>query len=109
MKKIFLPLLAILLTTAACNKKDSAASNERRGTGSQRSGNMKVVRDCTGTYLQFDGKDYFVCNKSRLAPFADGSMVNAAFSRVTSCPASDDVVCMMYHEHAGTVEVTSAR
>jgi hypothetical protein len=71
---------------------------------------MTVVRDCTGTYLQQDGKDYLVCNLSAVDPFPTGTKVKASFTRVTECKeASDRIVCMMFHANEGWIQVTSIR
>lgn len=68
---------------------------------------MIVIRDCTGTYLRMDGKDYRVCNLEKVTAFADGAEVDASFKRLGECngSANDQIVCMMYHEHEGWIEV----
>ena len=68
---------------------------------------MKVVRDCTGTYLRFEGKDYHVCNLDKLSGFSDGQTVKASFKQVKKCnyKSQPDVVCMMYHENEGWIQI----
>ena len=69
-----------------------------------------VVRDCTGTYLRENGKDYHVCNIDKVAPFADGATVEASFNKISECKnANNTVVCEMYHENEGWIEVVSIK
>jgi len=67
-----------------------------------------VVRDCTGIYLRMDGKDYRVCNTEKVDQLANGTVVSASFNKLKQCngTARDAIVCMMYHENAGWIEVT---
>jgi hypothetical protein len=69
-------------------------------------GEMLVVRDCTGTYLQHDGKDYQVCNIETLSGFTSGTTVNATYHKIASCSEQDEtVVCMMFHAREGWIVV----
>lgn len=71
----------------------------------------KVVRDCTGTYLQITGKDYHVCNIEKTNSYKDDETVKATFSSVSECKgsAADQAVCLMYHENEGWIEVKSIK
>jgi hypothetical protein len=75
----------------------------------ERNVNMIVIRDCTGTYLQKEGKDYHVCNLEKVKAFSDGAQVRASYKRLNECKGSgiDQIVCMMYHENEGWIEVLS--
>ncbi len=66
-----------------------------------------MVRDCTGTYLHLDGKDFRVCNLEKAESFPDGVAVNVTFKRIKKCKGSteNDIVCAMYHENEGWIEV----
>ena len=67
---------------------------------------VTVVRDCTGTYVRSNEKDYHVCNLDVVKDVADGATVKLDFKKVSACPAMDStIVCMMYHENEGWVEV----
>ena len=68
---------------------------------------VTVVKDCTGTYLRVDGKDYLVCNREKVSSFADGTTVNASFKKINECDGSakDAFVCMMFHENEGWIKV----
>lgn len=67
--------------------------------------NGTVVRDCTGTYIRFGESDYLVCNKQDLLSVPDGSSVSVKYKKAKKCPPTDEMVCMMYHEHKGTIYV----
>lgn len=68
---------------------------------------VMVVKDCTGTYLRFDGKDYHVCNPEKVSSFDNGATVNATFKKIKDCngSAKDAIVCMMVHQNEGWIEV----
>jgi len=67
-----------------------------------------VLRDCTGTYLKHEGKDYHVCNVETLQIYPDSAIITATFRPLSACPGADkDVVCALYHANEGWVKVTS--
>ena len=88
-KTIFIATTVALFTLFACKK----VKNET----------MTVVRDCTGTYLQFNGKDYNVCNLEKVSSFPDGASVIATFRKIKNCTSR--TVCLMYHENEGWIQV----
>jgi hypothetical protein len=54
MKKILsITIVALRLTMVSCKKELNKS--------------MTVVKDCTGTYLQMDGKDFKVCDHGELS------------------------------------------
>lgn len=69
--------------------------------------NAKLVRDCTGTYLEIGGKDYQVCNLEKVNSFTNGAQVEVAFHKISGCNGSamDAVVCMMLHASEGWIEI----
>lgn len=90
MKKIiFIATTITLLTLVACKK-------EKNET-------ITVVRDCTGTYLRLNGKDYNVCNFERVASFPDGVSVIATFRKIKNCTSR--AVCHIFHENEGWIHV----
>ncbi len=101
-KTIYVTLAIFLLTVFSCQKDCSLPEPES---------SMMVVRDCTGTYLRINGKDYRVCNLEKVEPFADGSKVVATFIKIDPCngSAKDAVICYMLHPNEGWIEVTSIR
>lgn len=71
---------------------------------------MTVIRDCTGTYLRADGKDYHVCNDGLLSGYKGGVAVMANIRPVSECAEQNDrIVCMMLHQNEGWVQVTRVK
>ncbi|TXF79162.1 hypothetical protein [Chryseobacterium sp.] len=69
-----------------------------------------VIRDCTGTYLRMDKKDFKVCNNAVLKNYKEGVEVTVKFAKTDSCPEfNDKAVCMMYHENEGTVRISEVK
>ena len=68
---------------------------------------MTVVRDCTGTYLRFKGKDYHVCNLEKVSSFSDGTTVTATFKKIKECNGSANNVgtCLIIHDNEGWINV----
>lgn len=66
-----------------------------------------VIKDCTGTYLRMNGKDYQVCNLETTNSIPDGKSVQVDFKKITACngSAKDAITCMMYHQNEGWIEV----
>ena len=67
----------------------------------------KVIRDCTGTYLEIDGHDYYVCSYEEVSDFADNSSVFVKYFSVEECGQVG--ACLLYHPKAGNVEVIEIR
>ncbi|HTN16950.1 MAG TPA: hypothetical protein VL092_04655 [Chitinophagaceae bacterium] len=96
MKKMLICSAVALFALTAC-KKDTSKK-------------MTVVKDCTGSYLRSGGKDYHICNESKVASFADGTTVTASYKKVSDCKEQEGkVICMMYHENEGWIEITGIR
>lgn len=70
---------------------------------------VKVIKDCTGTYLRLGGKDYMVCNLEKTNGFESEDIVQAIFHKVENCTdaSQPEMKCMMYHENEGWIEVES--
>jgi hypothetical protein len=85
--------ITFLLTSIACKK--------------ERNKSVTVIKDCTGTYLRAEGKDYHVCNPEKVSSFSSGTNVVATFKRTEECngSASEAIVCMMFHENEGWIDV----
>jgi uncharacterized protein YxeA len=93
MKKLLFILLipVVAVIAAACNKKQVHQ--------------MTVVRDCTGTYLRIDQKDYQVCNTDMTTPYASGTRVKAAFKATGGCSEAPQFVCELYHPSEGWIKI----
>lgn len=94
MKKIIVMSALSIFALTAC-KKDPT-------------GTMTVIKDCSGSYLRFDGKDYNVCNYSALDPYANGATVTASYKTLNGCD-NGRVVCKIHHTHEGWIEVIKIR
>ena len=97
MKKILsITAIALLFTMFACNKEKCKS--------------MTVVKDCTGTYLRLDGKDFHVCNEEKLSSFSSGTTITASFKTIENCKALEEkFVCKMYHKNEGWIEVVNLK
>jgi hypothetical protein len=97
MKKILsITAIALLFTMFSCNKEECKS--------------MTVVRDCTGTYLRLDGKDFHVCNEEKLSSFSSGTNITASFKTIENCKALEEkFVCKMYHKNEGWIEVVNLK
>jgi len=71
--------------------------------------NMVVVKDCTGSYLRFNEKDYHICNIKLVDSYENGAEVKASFEKIDNCPEGDGVVCMMLHENEGWINITKIK
>jgi len=69
--------------------------------------NAFVVRDCTGTYLRIEGKDYHVCNLEKVRGIPDGTAVAVSYKKLDEChgSAKEEIVCMLLRASEGWIEV----
>ncbi|WP_118973018.1 hypothetical protein [Taibaiella koreensis] len=70
---------------------------------------MTLIRDCTGTYLRFDGKDYHVCNITRTNGYPDSATVKVSFKMTRDCSETPGAICTMDHENEGWVTITDIK
>ena len=69
-----------------------------------------VERNCTGVYIDLGEKTYAVCNGEVLEGIPVNTEVQVYFKKSSSCPQADDlIVCMMYFEHDGYIEVLDVK
>ena len=94
MKNIFFILTSIILIAfSSCSE-----INNR---------NMTVIKDCTGSYLRFNNKDYHICNFEIVDEFGDETEVKASFNKIETCSNLEGIaVCEMYHKNEGLINVT---
>jgi hypothetical protein len=97
MKKLLLiTTVAVLLTLFSCKRETNKP--------------MTVIKDCTGTYLRMDGKDFQVCNIGKLTFFSSGTTVDATFKKIDNCKRLEDkVVCKMLHQNEGLIEIVKLK
>lgn len=93
MKNIIVGLLFIG-ALAACSKQNEAAI---------------IIKDCTGSYINQNDKDYLICNDEIVDDFDSGTEVSVSFEKVDNCENENDFVCLMYHENEGVIEITKIR
>jgi hypothetical protein len=70
---------------------------------------MTVIKDCTGSYLRFNGNDYHICNIEIVENYDNGTEVEASFKKIDECPDCDEVVCEMLHHNEGWINVTKIK
>lgn len=92
MKRLVLLLIILPILFVSCSKVSKR--------------NMTVIKDCTGSYLRFHGKDYQVCNLESVLDYESGTEVKASFKKTDNCPDSDDAICELFHENEGWINVT---
>ncbi|MFO0322118.1 MAG: hypothetical protein ACK504_06800 [Bacteroidota bacterium] len=92
---IYIATIFTLLTFFACKKVKNEA--------------MTVIRDCTGTYLRFKGKDYHVCNLEKVSSFEDGTEVTATFKKIKECSSISGGYCLKFHENEGWINVEKVK
>ncbi len=67
---------------------------------------VTVIKDCTGSYLRLNDKDYKICNDDIVANLNSGTEVVASFKKVDDCEDGFQAICEMYHAHKGWIKVT---
>mgnify|MGYP007014088180 CR=1 FL=1 len=70
---------------------------------------MTVIKDCTGTYLEYRNKDYHVCNIEITDSFETGTKVRASFIEIENCSGNAGALCEMGHANEGWIKVTKIR
>lgn len=72
--------------------------------------NAQINRDCTGTYIELNNKDYLICNPSMTDSFPNGSSVKVKYTSKSACPSEPGVsMCELYHKNYGSVEITEIK
>lgn len=79
----------MLLTIGACNKNQDLVVPDLDAS-------MTVVKNCTGVYLSYNGKNYLVCNSSLLKNYKEGEKVTAELKIIENCKNPENVTgCAM--------------
>jgi exopolysaccharide biosynthesis protein len=93
MKKIqiILIMFAIVFSLSSCEKLTNVE--------------VTVIKDCTGSYLRYEGKDFHICNYETVKNIENETIIKASFKKVEKCNSDTLAVCMMYHENEGWIEV----
>lgn len=106
MKKILLSSCILSFAFGiGCNKNSNPVCPANGGY----SGPVQVIKNCTGTYIRYLGKDYRVCNEELLQYYPDGSRATATFSPAGDCSNGDRYLCSMYYYYEETVNISCIR
>jgi major membrane immunogen (membrane-anchored lipoprotein) len=89
-------ILILIIITASIFSSCSKTNNKK----------MTVIKDCTGTYLEYNDKDYHVCNNEITDSFENGTKVRASFTNIANCLEIDETLCEMLHKNEGWIKVT---
>ena len=65
---------------------------------------MTVIKDCTGSYLRYNGDDYLICNDEIVKNINNNTEVTASFKKIDNCEIEKSA-CMMLHENEGSIDV----
>lgn len=73
--------------------------------------NATVIKDCTGTYMRLNGKDYKVCNIEKVSSFQNGTTVSVSFKELKDCEGSGNIVatCYMLHQFESWIEIENIK
>lgn len=70
---------------------------------------MIVIKDCTGTYLRKNDKDFKVCNEELLNEYEDEQVVTITYTRVDGGCKPEGFVCELYHQFEYYIEVETVQ
>ena len=107
-------LLSALLSCTAASTPEKNEQNlqteQKQAKVAAKDFSGTIVRDCTGSYVQMNGKDYLVCNFKKIENLKTGSKISGTYEVPTECPEFNGIaVCMMYHEHAGMIRILTLK
>ena len=94
MRKILIISLLSSLVFVSCTKTDFKK--------------VTVIKDCTGSYLRIDNKEYFVCNPEKINNVESGKEIEVNYKFSSQC---DDglIRCAMVHENNGRVKIEKVK
>ena len=94
--------LGILLS---CSPRNNAAKNDQQNKNDQLFSG-KIIRDCTGVYLDVDGKDYQICNADKVKGYKENTEIKVVYEITEKCKEFDGkAVCMMYHPKEALIRI----
>jgi len=67
---------------------------------------MTIIKDCTGSYLRLNNKDYHICNIEVTESFDSGTEVEASFKKIGDCQTNPPTECEMLHKNEGWINVS---
>ncbi|MCC7050772.1 MAG: hypothetical protein IT239_03210 [Bacteroidia bacterium] len=69
---------------------------------------MTIIRNCTGTYVNYDNADHLVNNREKLVEYNDGQKINGKVEIVTTYDERG-AVCAMYYPFKDIVRVSNVK
>ena len=91
MKNIFSILTIVIFTFISCSKDDYKEG--------------KIIKNCTGSYLNIDDKEYLICNSEVVVDFNNDTEVLVDFTLIDNCNNNQGTICMMVYNYNGTISV----
>ncbi|MEO7049078.1 MAG: hypothetical protein ABI091_27485 [Ferruginibacter sp.] len=66
-----------------------------------------IIKDCTGTYLRLNEKDYKVCNLEKVSSFQSDTNVRVTFKQLKNCEgtANSTPICYLLHQYVAWIEI----
>lgn len=108
MKSKWLVLVCLIgFTIYSCSESKSASLNSQFDEANKVE--ATVVKDCTGSYLRMNNKDYQVCNVDVLSDYESNSKIEVNYKSISTCDWGDQIICEMYHENEGLIEITGIK
>lgn len=68
--------------------------------------NALVIKDCTGSYVHINDKDYLICNSELIDNVESGTKLSITYQKAEDCDALSPTLCELYHKNEGTIEIT---
>ena len=94
-------VIITMVLLISCKKTDlSTPQDQTPTTGFQ---NAQVIKNCLGSFLQIENKNYLVCNENLVQNYPHKSQVQVTLNRQTGCNYSG--ACYMYFEYEYSVEI----
>ncbi|MCI5059379.1 MAG: hypothetical protein MRY83_24920 [Flavobacteriales bacterium] len=75
------------------------------GCSKKRNTDAKVIRNCTGIYLNVDNKNYKVCNRDILQNYENEEPLTATFKKAEDCDLQSELVCFMHFDFEHYIEI----
>lgn len=71
---------------------------------------MTVIKDCTGSYLRYDQKEYLICNVETVEGIQSNTKVEVSYTLLDSCSALNDIEsCYMLHKYESIIKITKIK
>ena len=83
MKTITLSLVSLLFLFS-CTKKEN---------------NATLIKDCTGSYVHINDKDYLICNTELIENIETGTKLSIIYQKTENCAVSSPTLCELYHKN----------